>query len=724
MSGTWAPGKARRAARGWDPRDGQAASPEGGPASERPLLIALAGNPNAGKTTLFNALTGAHHKVGNYPGVTVEKREGLLVHRGRSIRVVDLPGVYSLTAYSADEVVARDFMLREKPDLIIDVLDSTNLERHLYLCLQLIELGVPVIGALSMTDEARAQGIEIDADRLGARLGLRCVKTARGAGKDELLDAVLAAAAEGFPAAREPDYGTELEAVIARLVALIAADPVFTATMPPRWLAIKLLERDDVARAALRDGRAVGGTAVDAPHAALSQIEALLEESFAWIAGRFGRDAEIVVSERRYAYVHGAVAEALRKTAEAGFVRSSKLDAVLMSPAWGLPVFLLVLYGVFKLTFSLGEYPMAWIESGVAWLSGRLAAALPEGLFRSLVVDGVVAGVGGVLSFVPQIVILFFCLAFLEDSGYMARAAFLTDRFLHRFGLHGQSFLPLALGFGCSVPAIMAARTLKSRRDRVATVLAVPFMSCGAKLPVYVLLAGAFFPRNPAAAIMAVYGVGVLLALASSLVWKRTVLRGEPTPFVMELPPYRLPTMRGMLWQVGEKAWCYLKKAGTVILAASVLIWAITVFPRAPEGTAPDAALAQSFAGRIGRAIEPLVKPLGFDWKIGVAAVTGFAAKEVVVSTLGILYRAEDGESGEGLREALRRDAGMTPLVALALMLFVLVMPPCLAALAAIKAELGARWLAFEVAYLVALSWLVAFLVYRGGPLLGLKAVV
>ena len=699
-------------------------TPAAAPSSARPLLVALAGNPNAGKTTIFNALTGARHKVGNYPGVTVEKREGRLSHRGREIRVVDLPGVYSLTAYSADEVVARDFVLEERPDLVVDVLDSTNLERHLYLCLQLLELGVPVVGALNMSDEAEAKGIAVDGERLGSLLGLRFVKTARGAGMEALLDAILEAAEGRGPEPRLPSYGPELDARAAVLEAAIASDPAFAARVPARWLALKLLEKDEAAERLLRGERPGGGRAGPA-HARLEEAELVLGEARLWLERHFGRDSEIVVSERRYAYVHGAVAESTRLAGEARFSLSEKADVLLMSPLLGLPAFLLVMYGIFKLTFALGAYPTAWLEALFSGLAGLAGSALPDGLAKSLVVDGILGGVGGVLSFVPPIVILFLCLSFLEDTGYMARAAFITDRFLHRFGLHGQSFLPLVLGFGCSVPAIMSARTLKSRRDRVATVLAVPFMSCGAKLPVYVLLAGAFFPRNPAAAIMGVYGAGVALALLSSLLLKRTILRGEATPFVMELPPYRLPTLRGILAHVGEKTGSYLRKAGTVILAASVLIWAVTTFPLAPEGATPDEALAYSAAGRAGKAVEPLLSPLGFDWKIGVAAVTGFAAKEVVVSTLGVLYRTDlDGsEAGpRGLAERLKEDSGMTPLVAFVLMLFVLVMPPCLAALAAIKAELGWRWLAFEAAYLAALSWGLAFLVYRGGLLLGLGA--
>ena len=707
----------------------------------RVIRVALAGNPNSGKTTLFNALTGAYHKVGNYPGVTVEKREGVRVRDGREFRFVDLPGTYSLTAYSLDEVVARDFILDEKPDVIVDVLDSTNLERNLYLCLQFQEFGIPVVGALNMSDEAAAKGIEIDADGLGKVLDIPMVKTVgpKGIGIDELLDAVEARMESSRTEPRMPGYGEELETGIGRISDLLASDPDFTARRPSRWLAVKLLEKDDHA------------ARIASVHPRSSEIEAAVRRSVQWVERHFGKDAEIVVSEQRYGYIRGAVKETVRVVRKPDFSRTEAVDRIVMHPLLALPIFAGVLWAVFQLTFLIGEYPMGWLETLFGRLGGAAASALPEGLLRSLVVDGILGGVGGVLSFVPLIVILFFLLSLLEDVGYMSRAAFATDKLLHTFGLHGQSVLPMMLGFGCSVPAILAARTLKSRRDRIATILTIPFMSCGAKLPVYVLLAGAFFPDSAAEMVLLIYAIGVALSLVSSRILHNTVLRGEPTPFVLELPPYRAPTVRGVLWHVRDKTWQYVKKAGTVILTASVLIWALTSFPIRPsvpgeaealaaryaaerpeadpgaaqawaETSRATASLEYSAAGRIGRFIEPAVRPLGFDWKVGVATLTGFAAKEVVVSTLGILYRTglEETEESGSLREALRADPLFSPLTAFVLMLFTLIIPPCFAALATIRAELGWGWLGFVVAYFLALGWGIGFAVYQVGNLAGL----
>jgi ferrous iron transport protein B len=715
-----------------------------GGAGVRSIKVALAGNPNAGKTSLFNALTGAHHKVGNYPGVTVEKIEGRRVRGGREYRFTDLPGIYSLTAYSIDEVVARDFLIDEKPDIIVDVIDSTNLERNLYLCLQFQELGIPVVAALNMSDEAEAKGVKIDDKALSKVLGIPMVRTVgtRGAGIEELLDAIEAELSRGVGG--EPKfvrYGDEIESRLGPIETAIAADSSFTERFPARWLAVKLIEKDANAFERLKS------------HRRAADVAAAARDASAWIERHYGKDAEIVVSEQRYGYIHGAVKETVKIEKKRNFSITEAVDNVIMNRYLALPIFVGVLWAVFQLTFLLGEYPMAWLESFFGWCSDLAQAAIPEGFIQSLVVDGIIGGVGGVFSFVPLIIILFFLLSILEDVGYMSRAAFATDKFLHAFGLHGQSVFPMMLGFGCSVPAIMAARTLKSKRDRIVTVLIIPFMSCGAKLPVHVLLAGAFFPDNAANMVILIYAVGVILSLLSALVLKKTVLRGDPTPFVMELPPYRAPTLRGVLWHVWEKTWHYLQKAGTVILAATILIWAITSFPvyEVPESemiarteafqTAnPDAdeealaafmetvqaeeGLAHSAAGSIGRFIEPVFKPLGFDWKIGVATVTGFAAKEVVVSTLGVLYSVgtEEAEDSEGLRDALRADPTFNPLVAFVLMLFTLVIPPCFAALATIKAELGWKWLGFAFVFLLAVGWVLGFAVYQIGSLAGLDA--
>ncbi|GHV64833.1 ferrous iron transport protein B [Spirochaetia bacterium] len=703
------------------------------------ITIALAGNPNSGKTTLFNAITGAHHKVGNYPGVTVEKREGIRIRGDKQYRFIDLPGIYSLTAYSVDEVVARDFILDEKPDIIVDVLDSTNLERNLYLCLQFQELGIPVIGALNMSDEAEAKGITIDDKNLSTTLGIPLVKTVgpRGIGIDALLDAIDASVITPSDA-HSIHYGDEIESRLEVLQKLITVDTAFSARYPARWLAVKLLEKDANAYERL------------AEHSGAPRIGAAAREAVDWLDKHFGKDSEIIVTEQRYGYIRGAVRESIRIIKHTDFSLTEAVDKVIMNRFLSLPIFILVLWGVFQLTFLLGEYPMGWFEGFFGLLSNFFLRVLPEGLLRSLVVDGIIGGVGGVFSFVPLIVILFFLLSILEDVGYMSRAAFATDKLLHAFGLHGQSIFPMMLGFGCSVPAIMASRTLKSRRDRIITVLITPLMSCGAKLPVHVLLAAAFFPAHAASMVMVIYACGAVLSLLAALLLKHTVLKGDPTPFVMELPPYRAPTLQGVLWHVWEKTWHYVKKAGTIILASAILIWAITSFPAyelsAPEQAeltaaftaenpgageeelealletaAAQAKLEHSYAGRLGHFIQPVFRPLGFDWKLAAASVTGFAAKEVVVSTLGILYRVgtEEDEESEGLRDAIAGDPNMRPLIALVFMLFTLIIPPCFAALATMKAEIGAKWMGFEIVFLIALGWVIGCVVYQTGNLLG-----
>ncbi len=716
---------------------------------KKTVSIALAGNPNAGKTSLFNALTGSHHKVGNYPGVTVEKLEGFADHGDLRFRIVDLPGIYSLTAYSLDEVVARDFLLEEKPDIVVDVLDSTNLERNLYLCLQFQELGIPVVGALNMTDEAKAKGITINEGLLSESLGIPFVKTVgtNGKGIKQLLDSCAAILGSGAlngergakPAKapekalwtlKAPHYGEEIESRLLPLTELLGSDQAFSARYPARWIAIKLLENDENAMKKLRE------------HTKGQEILSKAQADRTWITSHFGKDSEIVITEQRYGYIRGAIREALTRSPGGKASLTEYIDRITMNHFLGLPLFFLIIWGIFKLTFALGEYPAALLESFFGSLATLAQIIIPEGFFRSLIVDGIIGGVGGVFSFVPLIVILFLCISILEDTGYMSRAAFLTDKALHAFGLHGQSFMPLMLGFGCTVPAIMATRTLKSPRDRIATILAVPFMSCGAKLPVYVLLAGTFFPKTADNVVMLMYLGGLILSMLSTIVLKKTVLRGPSTAFVMELPPYRLPTWKGVFWHVWGKTFSYIKKAGTVILVASIAIWAITTFPQPRDESAKAQTLAAGFArsmaeasqeerdlaveqaleeyrleysaaGRIGRIIEPVIQPLGFNWKLGVALVPSFSAKELVVSTLGILYGSggEEGEESESLRQALQRDPGLNPLTALTFMVFILIMPPCLASLAAIRSEAGGRWLIFQVVYSMALAWIGAFIV-------------
>lgn len=705
------------------------------------IRVALAGNPNAGKTSLFNALTGSHHKVGNYPGVTVEKREGLRSYKGRDYLLCDLPGTYSLSAYSIDEIVARDYILEADPQVIACVMDSTNLERQLYLCLQLRELGKPMVGILNMSDEAEAQGLKLDVAALEKSFGFAFVKTvgSRGRGIEAVLDALAEAPSRTLESGARLAYSKDVEAALEGLEALLKGQSSLKAAIPARWLAVKLLEKD---AKALDLARALSLGPELLSKAALASRG--LEEGG-------GKDAEILISEERYALIRQGLEAAAVDLSSHPRARSSRIDAVLMNRYMGLPAFVLVMWAMFQATFTLGAFPQAWLETFFAWLGGLVGQLIPQGFFNLLVVNGIIGGVGAVFSFVPLIVLLFFFLAILEDLGYMARAAYLTDRLLSSFGLHGQSFLPMMLGFGCSVPAIMGARTLKSRRDRIATIVAIPFMTCGAKLPVYVLLAGAFFPRNPGLVVMGFYAAGVVLALLSALLFRTTLLKGDPTPFVLELPPWRIPTARSVVWHVWEKTFSYVKKMGSVILAMAVLVWVVTTFPLLPasearveatrasylaanpgaepeaiqafvETSEAEASLSHSLAGGIGHALEPLMRPMGFNWKLGVATVTGFAAKEVVVSTLGILYGVGTGESEEsqGLRASLAASPDFSPLIALVLILTTLVFPPCVAALASIKAELGWKWLGITVAWQLLLGWSLGTLIFQLGRLLGL----
>jgi ferrous iron transport protein B len=713
------------------------------------LRIALAGNPNSGKTTLFNAITGARHHVGNWPGVTVEKKEGLTTFDGIEITVVDLPGTYSLTAYSIEEIVARRFIVHEKPDVVLHVVDSSNLERNLFLTTQLLQLGSKVVLALNMSDALRESGARIDADKLGALLGAPAVFTVghKGGGIRELMETVVRVARGEHPQVRRVrvPYGHEIESHLAPLTEKAEALDLFEIPHPPRWLVIKALEYDKEMVQAIR---AAGGKG------ALFLEE--IEETRRHLQSLYGEEPEIVFTERLYGFVAGILKEVYFEPPIARISRSDQIDSVLTHKILGLPVFFLMVWAVFQLTFAVGEAPMGWIDSLISWLSGFAAARMNEGLLRSLVVDGVVSGVGSVLVFLPNIFILFLCISFLEDSGYMARAAFLTDRVMHLLGLHGKAFIPMLMGFGCNAPAIMATRTLESERDRLLSILINPLMSCSARLPVYVLITGAFFaPEHAGTVIFSIYLLGLFLAIAMGRLFSKTILPGKAAPFVMELPPYRLPTLRGLFIHTWDRGKVFLRKMGGVILVGSLAIWALSVFPRdvpfsrdydaeidrvqEAQGYGGDHGDAEkeiarlesareserieaSYIGRVGKALEPVFRPLAFDWRNGVALLTGFVAKEIVVSTLGVLYQAgpEAEEESEGLIRALRR-SGMTPLVAYGFMAFVLIYTPCLGTVAVIRRETNSlRWTAFSIGYAVALAWLVAFFIVRGGALLGL----
>lgn len=707
------------------------------------IVTALAGNPNSGKTTIFNNLTGARQHVGNYPGVTVEKKEGHCQHGDIRIEIVDLPGTYSLTAYSAEELVARNFIVDEKPDVVVDIIDSSNLERNLYLAVQLMEMGVPLVLAFNMSDEARARGYEFDLEKMSRFFAAPIVRTIgyKGDGMEELLDAVVATSDGKTGHHDNPviNYGSEIENEITKIETMLGKNTALTEKYNGRWLALKLLENDKDIRAK-----------VNSP-----EVDLQVEKSGIHIEEMTGESPETAIAAGRYGFISGACQESVRSTIEIRHTMSDRMDAIVTNRLLGLPIFLGLMYLVFYLTFTLGDPPMGWIESFFEWSSGVIAGWWPEGsesLLKSLLIDGIIGGVGGVLVFLPNILLLFLAIAILEDSGYMARAAFIMDRIMHKIGLHGKSFIPMLIGFGCSVPAIMATRTLENRRDRLTTMLVTPLMSCGARLPIYALIIPAFFPQTwNAPMLWIIYIIGILLAVVSAKLLRSTIFRGESVPFVMELPPYRLPTIKGVLMHMWERGWMYLKKAGTIILGISILLWVMTTFPGLPDSTGEkyekerqaveaenlkeeekeerlalignaesEEALRYSIAGRVGHAIEPFLKPMGFDWKIGTALIGAFAAKEVFVAQLGIVYAVgEADESSETLRDKLK--ANYNPLIGFCIMLFCLISAPCMATVAVTARESGSwRWAMLQLGGLTVLAYVIATLVYQFGSLLGI----
>jgi len=684
------------------------------------ITIALAGNPNSGKTTVFNSLTGSRQHVGNYPGVTVEKKEGFREHKGHRIKIVDLPGTYSLTAHSLEELIARNFVIEEKPDVVVDIIDATNLERNLYLGVQFMELGVPLVLALNMSDLAKAGGYEIDYRQLSVLLGCAIVPTVatKGEGMNELLDAVISVASgEDYLPAVTVRYGPEIEEEIARTSRLLEECSELGNHYSLRWLAVKLLENDrEVKEKILQECRKG------------EEILSSVERSSRHLEGVFGDVPEIVIADQRYGFISGAWRESVRSTVQSRYDMSERIDSVLTNRIIGLPLFFGLMYLVFQFTFALGDPAMRVLEEFFGWFGGIVSMLWPrasQSALKSLLVDGMIGGVGSVVSFLPNIMFLFLAIAILEDSGYMARAAFIMDRVMHKVGLHGKSFIPMLIGFGCSVPAIMATRTLENRTDRLTTILVIPLISCGARLTIYLLIIPAFFPlawRAPLLWIM--YLTGILLAMLAARLIRSTLLKGEATPFVMELPPYRMPTFRGAVIHMWERAWLFLRKAGTIILGISIVLWALTTYPKKENLDSDDnekiaqERIAYSAAGRIGRALEPVLAPLGFDWRIGTALIGAFAAKEVFVAQMGIVYAVgEAGETSKTLSEKLREN--YTPLTAFCIMLFCLVSAPCIATIVVTKREAGLwRWSLLQLAGLTALAYILTLLVYQIGSLL------
>ncbi len=710
------------------------------------IVVALAGNPNSGKTTIFNNLTGSNQHVGNFPGVTVEKKEGFLNHNSYRIKLVDLPGTYSLSSSSIDEIVARNMIIEDHPDIVVDIVDASNIERNLYLTTQLSELGLPLIIALNMSDLAHKNGININQNYLSSLLRIPVVETVgtKKAGMDELLDKIIDLYENGTkkPPAKVK-YGKDFQTEICKLCDLIHKDYKATNSYQTNWLALKLLEDDPEVKLKLRN------------HKYIDDIYKQTAESIGTLEKLYNEDPAAVITEKRYGFISGACSEATTMAPERRHDVSDSIDYLLIHPNLGLPIFAGLMWLMFHLTFTLGEKPMEWIEWGIGQLSASVSNILPEGLFSSLIVDGIIAGVGGVVVFLPNIMILFLAIAILESSGYMSRAAFVMDRIMHKIGLHGKSFIPMIIGFGCSVPAYMGSRIIDDRTDRLITMHVTTFMSCGARLPVYILVCGAFWPKHAGTVVFAIYALGVIVAISMVKILRSTRFKGMSSPLVMELPPYRVPTLRRLFLDMWQRSWMYLRKAGTIILGISIIMWFLMTFPQRTEYSvnytqmAEQAELANSngeisgeelaklitkyenamaaeemeysFAGRLGKFVEPVIKPLGFDWRLGIALVSGFAAKEVVVSTMGTVYGIGEADEGsESLRSSLANDPAYNKLIAFTFLVFVLLYMPCMAAMVVFLRETG-KWSEFfyQLLYTGGLAYGISLIIYQGGKLLG-----
>ncbi|MEN6626190.1 MAG: ferrous iron transport protein B [Candidatus Sumerlaeia bacterium] len=697
----------------------------------RELRVALIGNPNSGKTSIFNQLTGSNQRVANYPGVTVEVTHGSCRRNGVDLRLVDLPGTYSLTANSPEERIARDWLIQNKPDVIVQVIDAANLERSLYLTMQLAELGGRIVIDLNMIDEAEEKGIRIDRERLGARLGVEVVGTiaSRGEGIGELLEAVgRAGGAAPLEGTSVFEYGEDLGRLIGKLMWRLRLAGESAGSLPHRWAAIKYVEGDAGVRRWLAE-KVDGGR----------EIARKTDREIERLGRGAGVSVESLIADVRYGRLAAILAETQAGGAAPAAPLTTRLDALFMHRWLGMPIFLLVLAGLFEFVFALGEPLSHGLDSLFHWMAGAIQGSMADGPLRSLLVDGLIHGVGGVLVFLPNIVLLFMAIGLLERCGYMARAAFLIDRLMHKIGLHGRSFIPLVTGFGCSVPAVMATRTLEHERDRLATMMVIPLMSCSARLPIYTLLIAAFIPlpwRGPV--LLTMYVVGIVLAIGLVKLLRLTILAGEATPFVMELPPYRMPTWRSVWQDIWSKSALYLRKAGTIILALSILLWAANSYPKkavheidaSPAAAAMTAAeldaarhaedLAYSVSGRLGRAMETVFAPLGFDWRVCTALIGAVAAKEVLVAQLGIVSAMDDtsGEAGRLRRILAER---YRPLTGVCLMLFALIATPCLSTFAVMRRESNSwKWPLTQFAGLTALAYVLTMAVYQVGRALGM----
>jgi ferrous iron transport protein B len=690
----------------------------------RVIDIALVGNPNCGKTTLFNFASGSHEHVGNFSGVTVDSKSAELEQNGYTFNITDLPGTYSLTAYTPEELFVRNHLLTRIPDIVVNVVDASNLERNLYLTTQLIDMDIRVVMALNMSDEMEKAGDRLDHVALGTLLGIPVIPTvsSKGTGISDLFDRIIEVYEDRDPIVRHVhvNYGQEIERSLKKIQDAIWSDKALTDQVSSRYFAIKLLEKDP-------EILPISTTAE------IDRIRGVAGKEISRIESEYHEDSNTLITDAKYGFIAGALKETMTRNRQPVKEKtpSEKIDFWLTHKILGFPIFLAFLWIMFQSTFVVGEIPKHWLDLGVAWLGNQVGLLMPAGPLKDLLVDGIINGVGSIIVFLPNILILFFFISWMEDTGYMARAAFIMDKLMHKIGLHGQSFIPLIMGFGCNVPAIMVTRTLKDRNDRLLTMLINPFMSCSARLPVYILITGAIFPHYAGTVIFGLYLTGILLAILVSILFKKTILKSNDAPFVMELPPYRMPTFRVIIRHMWDKGEHYLKKMGGVILIAVILIWALEYFPRGSAGTSREDQLKYSYIGRFGRTLEPVIHPLGFDWRMGVSLITGTAAKEVVVSTMGVLYGSshyheKNSKStlplilqSEKYTEGSRKGQKVfTPLTGISYLLFILIYMPCVAVVATVKKESGHwKWALFLISYTTALAWILSFAVFQIGSL-------
>ena len=688
------------------------------------INVALVGNPNCGKTSLFNFVSGAHERVGNYSGVTVDAKEGHAEYKGYIFNIVDLPGTYSLSAYSPEELYVRKQITESTPDVIINVIDASNLERNLYLTTQLVDMNLKIVGALNMFDEFEARGDKLDNDKLGELFGIPFVPTVfrSGRGINELFDMVI----NVYEGIKDPlknnirhihlNHGKYIERAIDEVKAEIQKNEQIRHKYSTRFLAIKLLEKD----------QKIENVAKQLPNK--DDIFKVRDKAIDYILKETKEDSETAIMNAKYGIIHGALQEAGSEEGKKTdtYQMTHVLDAIITNRYFGFPLFFIFLYIMFEVTFTLGQYPMDWIEAGVEAISNIMSSLLPVGPLRDMIVDGAIAGVGAVIVFLPQILILYTFISFMEDSGYMERAAFIMDKVMHKMGLHGKSFIPLIMGFGCNVPAVMATRTIENRRSRLITILVLPFMSCSARLPIYIMIIGTFFAVKYQSLIMiTLYVTGIILAVIMSRIFSKWLIKGDDTPFVMELPPYRFPTLKAITRHTWEKGKQYLKKMGGIILVASLIVWALGYFPH-DNNLDRQTQQEHSYIGQIGKVVEPIFRPQGFDWKLDVSLMAGIGAKEIVASTMGVLYAddesvADDNEADSEKYNKLyvkMTNDGITPLIAFSYLLFVLIYFPCIATIAAIKSETGSwKWAMFAALYTTLLAWIISAVFYQIGSL-------